>query len=126
MAGMPSPFAEFRAAVETFDADAATALFADDAVFVSPVVHRPYQGRAALHAILSAVMQVFEDFRYVGEYGGGDEGHVLRFACRVGDRDLEGVDILKGDGEQLTELTVMVRPYSAATLLRERMAALLT
>jgi hypothetical protein len=35
------------------------------------------------------------------------------------------VDILRGDGERLTELTVLVRPYSAATLLRERMAALL-
>jgi hypothetical protein len=35
------------------------------------------------------------------------------------------VDILRSDGERLTELTVLVRPYSAATLLRERMAALL-
>jgi hypothetical protein len=128
---MPSPFADFRAAVEKMDAAAAVELFSDDCVFVSPVVHKPYRGRAALHAILSAVMQVFEEFRYVDEYGAGSggegtDGHVLRFACRVGDRELEGVDILTGDGEQLTELTVMVRPYSAATLLRERMAALLS
>jgi hypothetical protein len=37
------------------------------------------------------------------------------------------VDILRTDDEGTpTELTVMVRPYSAATLLRERMAALLS
>ncbi|WP_300011803.1 nuclear transport factor 2 family protein [Pseudonocardia sp.] len=118
------PYAAFRAAVETGDVDAAVALFIPDAVFHSPVVHRPYVGREALRAILAAVTGVFEDFRYTGSYG-GDEGHVLRFAARVGDRDLEGVDILRGVGGQLTELTVMVRPYSAATALRERMAALL-
>ena len=54
------------------------------------------------------------------------DGAVLRFACRVGDRDLEGVDILRfGADGLITEFTVMVRPYSAATALRERMAALL-
>jgi SnoaL-like domain len=116
--------AAFRAAVERKDADAAVALFAPDAVFHSPVVHKPYVGREALHAILSAVMVVFEDFRYTGSYA-GETGHVLEFACRVGDRDCHGVDILRGDATQLTELTVLVRPYSAATLLRERMASLL-
>jgi len=118
-------YSAFRAAIEAKDVDAAVALFAPDAVFHSPVVHRPYVGREALHAILSAVMVVFSDFRYTGSYE-GDTGHVLEFACRVGDRDVQGVDILRGDGAQLTELTVLVRPYSAATLLRERMAALLT
>lgn len=122
---MARMYSAFRAAIEAKDVDAAVALFASDAVFHSPVVHRPYVGRDALHAILSAVMVVFEDFRYTDSYE-GDTGHVLEFACRVGDRDLQGVDILRGSGEQLTELTVLVRPYSAATLLRERMAALLT
>jgi SnoaL-like domain len=121
---MDAVYAAFRAAVESRDVDAAVALFAPDVVFHSPVVHKPYVGRAPLHAILSAVMVVFEDFRYTGSYE-GDTGHVLEFACRVGDRELQGVDILRGDGNRLTELTVLVRPYSAATLLRERMAALL-
>jgi hypothetical protein len=119
------PFAAFRAAIEADDVDAAVALFADDVVFSSPVVHKPYVGREPLRAILRAVATVFEDFHYTGSYG-GDDGHVLRFAARVGDRELEGVDILREGPDGLAELTVMVRPYSAATLLRERMAALLT
>ncbi|WP_037044547.1 nuclear transport factor 2 family protein [Pseudonocardia halophobica] len=117
--------AAFRAAVERGDADAATDLFTADAVFHSPIVHRPYEGREALRAILRAVVQVFEDFRYTDEFA-GEGGHVLVFRARVGDRELEGVDILREGPDGLAELTVMVRPYSAATLLRERMAALLT
>ena len=121
---MTDPFAAFRAAVEAGDVDAAVDLFAPDAVFHSPVAHRPYVGREPLRAVLTAVFTVFADFRYTGSYGGGD-GHVLRFTTRVGDRELEGVDILEADGGRLTGLTVLVRPYSAATALRDRMAALL-
>jgi len=123
--GMATPYDAFRAAIEAKDIDAAVALFSPDVVFNSPVVHKPYQGTAALHAILSAVVQVFEDFRYTAEHG-GDDGHVLEFAARVGERELQGVDILRSADGVLTELTVMIRPYSGATALRERMAALLT
>ncbi|NMI01631.1 nuclear transport factor 2 family protein [Pseudonocardia acidicola] len=119
------PAAAFRQAIENGDVDAAAALFRTDAVFHSPVVHKPYQGREALRTILGAVVQVFSDFRYLAEFDGPD-GHVLQFRTRVGDRDLEGIDILRSEGGELTELTVMVRPYSAATELRARMAALLT
>lgn len=122
---MTDPISAFRDAVHAGDVDAAVALFAPDAVFVSPVVHRPYVGREALHAILTAVVAVFEDFTYTDAHG-DDEGRVLVFTARVGDRALQGVDILKAVDGVLTELTVMVRPYSAATVLRERMAALLT
>jgi SnoaL-like protein len=123
MTAPADPATAFRTAVERRDVDAAVALFAEDCVFRSPVVHAPYSGREALHGILTAVLAVFEDFRYTAEYS-GPEGHVLEFACRVGGRDLQGVDILRGHGP-LTELTVLVRPYSAATALRSRMAELL-
>jgi Ketosteroid isomerase homolog len=119
------PFAAFRRAIEAGDVDAAVALFTPDVVFHSPVVHKPYEGREALRAILGAVFRVFEDFRYTASYA-GEAGHVLQFACRIGERELQGVDILRGSADGLTELTVMVRPYSATTLLRERMAALLS
>lgn len=121
---MTDPSTAFRAAIEAADVDAAVALFAEDVRFFSPVVHRPYLGRESLRVILRAVVTVFQDFRYTASYA-GDDGHVLAFAARVGDREVQGVDILRSSGGVLTELTVMVRPYSAATALRERMAALL-
>lgn len=116
--------ARFRAAVEAKDMDAAIGLLADDVLFRSPIVYADYHGREAVAPILQGVSMVFEDFRYLCEYA-SDDGHVLMFEARVGDRGLQGVDIIADDGERITELTVMVRPYSAATALREKMAALL-
>ena len=34
------------------------------AVFRSPMAHKPYEGAAAMNLILNTVLQVFEDFRY--------------------------------------------------------------
>ncbi|HEY1973456.1 MAG TPA: nuclear transport factor 2 family protein [Pseudonocardia sp.] len=123
-----SSTAKFKAAVLAGDLSGAVAQFADDVVFNSPVVYAPYQGKDALSGILGAVFTVFENFRYTAEYTGPD-GHVLEFRAEVGGRTIEGVDILRPGAtpdQPLTELTVLVRPYSAATELRTRMAALLT
>jgi ketosteroid isomerase-like protein len=116
--------AVFRQGVETGDFDSVVTLLAPDVVFHSPIVYADYHGRDQVVPILQAVSVVFEDFRYIGEYS-AEDGHVLEFAARVGDRALDGVDILRFADGQITEFTVMVRPYSAATALRERMAAML-
>ena len=115
----------FRDALAQGDTVAASKLFADDVVFHSPVVFKTYHGRDDVALVLAGVAQVFEDFRYTAEYT-SDDGAVLAFATRVGERALEGVDIVRfGESGEIVEFTVMVRPYSAATALRERMAALL-
>jgi SnoaL-like domain len=118
----------FRAAIEARDLDAAVGLLADDVVFRSPVVFRPYEGRAAVEPILRAAFGVFEEFRYVREIGapgGGD--HALVFRARVGDREIEGVDLLlEGDEGAVGELTVMVRPLTAAVALAQAMQARLS
>jgi ketosteroid isomerase-like protein len=62
----------FRAAIEARDLDAAVALLREDVVFRSPVVFTAYQGREAMRQILIAVMEVFEDFRYVREIGAAE------------------------------------------------------
>ena len=115
----------FRAAVEAKNLDAAGDVLADDVVFRSPVVFKPYEGREAVLVILGAVVQVFENFRYIGQ-AESDELAVLIFAARVGDRELEGVDILRFDeNDRVRELTVMVRPMSGVHALAERMRAML-
>ena len=117
--------ARFRAAIEAGELDAAVLLCTDDVRFRSPVVHRPYEGREALRAILGAVFTVFSDFRYVAEFS-GDDGHVLEFTAQVGDREVQGIDLLRfADDGRVRELTVMVRPLSAAEALRDRMGPLL-
>jgi ketosteroid isomerase-like protein len=112
----------FRATIEAGDVDAAIALLAPDVVFRSPVVHRPYAGADAVAGLLRAVFEVFEDFRYVDELGAESGGHALIFAARVGDRELEGMDLLYDDADgRIARFTVMVRPLSGALALAEAM-----
>jgi SnoaL-like domain len=115
----------FRKAIEAGDLDAAMALFRDDVVFRSPVVFTPYEGREALRHILAAVIEVFQDFRYVREIGAdGARDHALMFEARVGDKHLEGCDFIRlDDAGVISELTVMVRPLSATLTLAELMKA---
>lgn len=113
----------FRKAVEARDPDAMAATLADDVVFRSPVAFRPYPGKAITAAILRGVLRVFEDFRYVREMS-DDNGHALVFEARIGDVRVEGCDFLHLDEAGLIdELTVMVRPLSAAQALSAAMAA---
>ena len=115
----------FRAAAEAKDFAAGEHLFAPDVTFRSPVVYKPYEGREALKLLLGAVVQVFEDFRYVEQVETGNTA-VLQFEARVGERSLQGVDILKFDDEgAITELTVMVRPMSGVHALAEAMQRML-
>ncbi len=111
----------FRAAVEAEDLDAVVALLAEDVVFRSPAVFKPYEGKEAVARILGAVFAVFEDFRYTDELE-GPEVDALIFSARVGDRELQGLDLIRPapDG-RIAELTVMVRPASGLAALAERM-----
>jgi limonene-1,2-epoxide hydrolase len=118
----------FRQAVEAGDLDAVVALLRDDVVFHSPVVFQPYQGREALRPILAAVLEVFEDFRYVREIRSAEtRDHALVFTARVGDKEIEGCDFVRLDeAGTIKELTVMVRPLSAMLTLAEMMKTRLT
>jgi ketosteroid isomerase-like protein len=115
----------FRAAVEARDIDAAVALLSDDVVFRSPVVFKPYRGRAAVAPILRAVSRVFEDLRYVREIGSADAAdHALVFHACVADQQVEGSDFLHIDDHgSIDELTVMVRPLTATLALAKAMQA---
>jgi hypothetical protein len=113
----------FRRAIEARDIDAAVALCREDVVFRSPAVFTPYQGREALRQILAAVVEVFEDFRYVREIGADDaRDHALVFEAKVDDKQLEGCDFIQLDDDgAIRELVVMVRPLSAALALADAM-----
>ena len=115
----------FRTAVESGDLAAAVATLAEDVEFRSPAVYRPYQGKEAASLVLSAVFQVFEDFRYTAELRDGDR-EVLNFEARVGPREIQGADFVRyGSDGLITELTVMIRPLSGLTAVVEAIGALL-
>ena len=111
----------FRQAAEAKDFSAIDELFAEDVVFRSPVVFKPYEGRDAVAMLLGAVAQVFEDFRYTDQVETGDSA-ALMFSARVGDRELDGIDQLHFDSAgRIDAMAVYVRPMSGVNALAEGM-----
>ena len=112
---------QFRQAAEGKDFSAIDELFAEDVVFRSPVVYKPYEGRDAVAMLLGAVVQVFEDFRYTDQVETGDAA-ALAFSARVGERELDGIDFLHFDSEgRVDRMAVYVRPMSGVNALAEAM-----
>jgi hypothetical protein len=111
----------FKRAAESKDFSKLEQLFSPQVVFRSPAVFKPYSGLEALGVLLGAVAETFEDFRYLDQVETADTA-VLVFEARVGDRQLNGVDILRFDGEGLiAEMMVMIRPLSGLNALAEAM-----
>ncbi len=103
-------------------------LLTADAVFASPVMHRPVIGRDQVMLYLAGAMHVLgvgTDFRYVREVASGDTA-VLEFETVVDGLSVNGVDMIRfDDRDRITEFKVMLRPLSAIHAVKERMAALL-
>ena len=107
--------ARWEAAVAANDLDGMAAMFAEDAIFRSPAVFKPYQGRAVIQGILGLVMQVFGPLTYINVWSNDRGGVVMQFATTVPGPDkrleIEGVDIFQLDeAGQIAELRVMIRP----------------
>ena len=111
----------FRAAAEKKDFSALEDLFTKDVSFRSPVVFKQYEGRDSVAMLLAAVSQVFEDFRYTDQVETGNAA-TLMFSARVGDRELEGIDLLHFDDDgRISDMAVYVRPMSGIHALAEAM-----
>ena len=117
----------FRTAVEHGSVDEAADLFSEDAVFRSPVLFKPYEGRAQIAKVLGAAERVLGlsgRFRYVHQLEDPDDRvAMLEFATVVEGKEVEGIDKLTfDDSGMITELKVMIRPASALQLVGARMA----
>ena len=116
---------DFRIAVEARDLDGMAACLAPDVEFYSPLAFRPFESREVVKTVLGFVMETFEDFRYVDEIGEG-ESHMLRFRARVGEKEIEGVDLLDENADGLVgRFPVMLRPLSATIAMGEAKSAAL-
>ena len=109
------------------DPQALRDLLAEDAVFHSPVVHTPQQGRDTVVAYLHAASHVLggEHFRYLREIVDGDQA-CLEFASELDGIHINGVDIIRWNDEgKIQDFKVMVRPLKAINKVWEKMAEML-
>jgi hypothetical protein len=117
----------FRAAVEGGNVDDVPELFHEDAVFRSPVLFKPYEGRDHVLTVLRAADRVLVSggrFRYVHQLEDVDARvSILEFATEVDGKQVEGIDKLTFDEDGLiTEVKVMLRPASALQAVGAKMA----
>ena len=100
---------------------------ATDAVFHSPVVHTPQEGRDKVFAYLHAASHALggDHFRYLREIVDGDQA-MLEFQTELDGIQINGVDIIRWNSEgKIQDFKVMVRPLKAINKVWEKMAAML-
>jgi hypothetical protein len=117
----------FRTAVEQRKLDDLAALLSPSAVFRSPILFKPYEGRDQVLTVLRAaerVLGVGGEFRYLHELENPDDRvAMLEFATVVDGKQVEGIDKLTFDEQgMITEVKVMLRPASAVQVVGSRMA----
>jgi hypothetical protein len=103
------------------------ALLADDAVFYSPAVFSPQEGKVKTALYLRAAEKMFSatDFQYVGQWF-GERSAVLEFAATVDGIYVNGVDMIEwNEDELIVSFKVMLRPYKALSVIMPKMAELL-
>ena len=109
--------------ISTHDASGLDALIADDAVFHSPVVHKPQVGKSLTVMYLTAAFDVFRSLRYVREVVGPRDA-VLEFTLEIDGIAVNGVDMIKWNAEgQIVDFKVMLRPLKAVNVIHEKMGA---
>ena len=102
-------------------------ILADDAVFHSPVVHTPQQGKALTKLYLSAAIMVLggSKFEYVREVIGESDA-VLEFTAEVNGIIINGVDMVHWNEDgKIDDFKVMIRPLKAVNLLHGLMKQML-
>jgi hypothetical protein len=121
------PIATWHVLVEAKNPAGLDDLLAEDAVFVSPVVHTPQHGKPLAKLYLSAAFEVFfnPSFRYVREIVGASDA-MLEFETVIDGISVNGVDIIKWNSDgKIIEFKVMLRPLKALNVVHERMGAML-
>lgn len=102
-------------------------LLAEDAVFHSPVVHSPQEGREKVFAYLHTASHALggDDFAYVREIVDGNQA-VLEFTTELDGIHINGVDIIRwNDSGKISDFKVMIRPLKAINKVWEKMGAML-
>ena len=98
-------------------------IIADNAVFTSPVVFKPMEGKEITKMYLFAAGQSFnmDKFKYIREVHDGINS-VLEFETFIDDISVNGVDMIKWDNEgKIVDFKVMIRPLKAVQKVQEKM-----
>ena len=109
--------------IESDDLKMLDKIIADDAVFSSPVVFKPMEGKKITMMYLHAAGQSFnmEKFKYTREIH-DDMNSVLEFETYIDDISVNGVDMIEWNEDgKICNFKVMIRPFKAVQKVQEKM-----
>ena len=98
-------------------------IIAEDAVFSSPVVFTPMEGKQITMMYLHAAGDSFnmEKFKYTKEIHDGMDS-VLEFETYIDDISVNGGDMIQWNKEgKISNFKVMIRPFKAVQKVQEKM-----
>jgi len=118
----PETLTRWHRVVESQDPALLEDLLTDDAVFRSPAVHTPQEGKELTTAYLRAAMVVIgPTLTYQHEWYDDSSG-ILEFTAELEGLTVHGIDMIRwGADGRITEFTVMVRPFKALQRLMDLM-----
>ena len=109
--------------IESDDLNMLDEIIADEAVFSSPVVFKPMEGKEITMMYLHAAGQSFnmEKFKYTREIH-DDMNSVLEFETYIDDISVNGVDMIEWNEDgKICNFKVMIRPFKAVQKVQEKM-----
>ena len=98
-------------------------IIADNAIFSSPVVFKPMEGKEITMMYLNAAGESFnmEKFEYTREIHDGMNS-VLEFETYIDEVSVNGVDMIEWNEDgKISNFKVMIRPYKAVQKVQEKM-----
>ena len=105
------------------DVQALNGQVAEGAVFHSPVIHKPQQGKTVTVKYLAAANAVLNNgsFRYVGEWTSPNSA-VLEFSAESDGISIDGADFITwNDDGKIVDFKVMIRPLKAIEKVMQKM-----
>ena len=97
------------------DRDTLRSMLAEDVVFHSPV--QTYRGRDQAVLLLETIGRVVEDVEVTREVDG-----ITFFAAKVEEHPVDGVLVQRAEGDDVAEITLMLRPLAQLQAAVTRMA----
>ena len=109
--------------IESDDLEMLDEIIADNAVFSSPVVFKPMEGKEITMMDLHAAGQSvnMEKFKYTKEIH-DDMNSVLEFETYIDDISVNGVDMIEWNEDgKICKFKGMIRPFKAVQKVQEKM-----
>ena len=109
--------------IETDNLELLNDIIADNAIFSSPVVFKPMEGKEITMMYLNAAGESFnmEKFEYTKEIHDGMNS-VLEFETYIDEIFVNGVDMIEwNEYGKISNFKVMIRPYKAVQKVQEKM-----